>query len=59
MGAGNVHDSHELPTCCVVRTRLYGDSTYRGERQRERLKQIVPKAKAFTNQLTLAILVRD
>ena len=58
MSAVNVHDSHELPNLLRgEETRLYGDSTYRGERQRERLKQIVPKAKAFTNQLTLAIRV--
>src|SRR5690606_36802464 len=30
--------------------RLYGDSAYRGERQRERLKDIAPHAKDFTNK---------
>jgi len=31
-------------------TRLYGDSAYRGEKQRERLKDIAPNAKDFTNK---------
>ena len=30
--------------------RLYGDSAYRGEKQRERLKDIAPQAKDFTNK---------
>jgi IS5 family transposase len=49
--AGNVHDSQELPN--LLRgdeTRLYGDSAYRGEKQRERLKQIAPRARDFTNK---------
>lgn len=49
--AGNVHDSQELHN--LLRgdeTRLYGDSAYRGEKQRERLKQIAPRAKDFTNK---------
>ena len=49
--AGHVHDSQELPN--LLRgdeTRLYGDSAYRGEKQRERLKQIAPRAKDFTNK---------
>ena len=49
--AGNVHDSHELPNLLHgEETRLYGDSAYRGKKQRERLKQIAPKAKDFTNK---------
>jgi IS5 family transposase len=49
--AGNVHDSHELPNLLHGQeTRLYGDSAYRGEKQRARLKQIAPKAKDFTNK---------
>lgn len=49
--AGNVHDSHELPNLLHgEESRLYGDSAYRGEKQRERLKDIAPKAKDFTNK---------
>ena len=49
--AGNVHDSQELPNLLHGQeTRLYGDSAYRGEKQRERLKQIAPQAKDFTNK---------
>lgn len=49
--AGNVHDSQELPNLLRgSETRLYGDSAYRGEKQRERLKQIAPRAKDFTNK---------
>ncbi len=49
--AGNVHDSQELPNLLHGgETRLYGDSAYRGEKQRERLKQIAPRAKDFTDK---------
>ena len=49
--AGNVHDSQELPNLLHgEETRLYGDSAYRGEKQRERLKDIAPQAKDFTNK---------
>ena len=49
--AGNVHDSQELPNLLSgEETRLYGDSAYRGKVQRERLKDIAPKAKDFTNK---------
>jgi IS5 family transposase len=49
--AGNVHDSQELPNLLHGgETRLYGDSAYRGEKQRERLKEIAPRAKDFTNK---------
>ena len=51
VSAGNVHDSHELPNLLHGQeTRLYGDSAYRGEKQRERLKEIEPQAKDFTTQ---------
>ena len=49
--SGNVHDSQELPNLLHGQeTRLYGDSAYRGEKPRERLKQIAPQAKDFTNK---------
>ena len=49
--AGNVHDSQELPNLLHGQERrLYGDSAYRGEQQRERLKEIAPQAKDFTNK---------
>ena len=48
---GNVHDSQELANLLHgEETRLYGDSAYRGVKQRERLKDIAPKAKDFTNK---------
>jgi transposase, IS5 family len=51
VSAGHVHDSQELPNLLHgEETRLYGDSAYRGKKQRERLKQIAPKAKDFTNK---------
>ena len=49
--AGNVHDSQELPNLLHgEETRLYGDSAYRGVKQRARLKDIAPRAKDFTNK---------
>jgi IS5 family transposase len=49
--AGNVHDSQELTNLLHGQeTRLYGDSAYRGEKQRQRLKELAPKAKDFTNK---------
>ncbi|MCX7150655.1 MAG: IS5 family transposase [Rhodocyclales bacterium] len=49
--AANVHDSHEVPNLLHgEETRFYGDSAYRGKQQRERLKEIAPKAKDFTNK---------
>jgi len=49
--AANVHDSHEVPNLLHgEETRFYGDSAYRGKAQRERLKQLAPKAKDFTNK---------
>jgi transposase, IS5 family len=49
--SGNVHDSQELPNLLRgEETRLYGDSAYRGEKQRKRLRDIAPKAKDFTNK---------
>jgi len=49
--AGNVHDSQELANLLHgEETRLYGDSAYRGEKQRQRLNEIAPAAKDFTNK---------
>lgn len=49
--SGNVPDSHELPNLLHgAETRLYGDSAYPGEKQRQRLKELAPKAKDFTNR---------
>lgn len=49
--AANVHDSHEVPNLLHGdETRFYGDSAYRGKAQRERLKEIAPNAKDFTNK---------
>ncbi len=49
--AANVHDSHEVPNLLHgEETRFYGDGAYRGKQQRERLKDIAPKAKEFTNK---------
>ncbi len=49
--AANVHDSHQVPNLLHgEETRFYGDSAYRGKAQRERLKEIAPKAKDFTNK---------
>jgi len=49
--AANVHDGHQVPNLLHgEETRFYGDSAYRGKAQRERLKEIAPKAKDFTNK---------
>jgi IS5 family transposase len=49
--AANIHDSHEVPNLLHgEETRLYGDSAYRGNTQRERLKTLAPQAKDFTNK---------
>ena len=49
--AGNVHDSHELPNLLHGgETRFYGDSAYRGDKQRQRLRQLAPNARDFTNK---------
>ena len=43
--------NHEVPNLLHGgETRFYGDSAYRGKAQRERLKDIAPKAKDFTNK---------
>ena len=48
--AADVHDSQALPGLLHGQeTRLYGDSAYRGIKQRTRLKEISPKARDFTN----------
>jgi IS5 family transposase len=47
--SGNVHDSHELPNLLHGQeTRLYGDSAYRGEKQRG--AQPSPPRRDFTNK---------
>lgn len=49
--AANIHDRHQVPPLLHGgETRLYGDSAYRGKEQRERLKELAPKAKDFTNR---------
>ena len=49
--AANVHDRHEVPNLLHGNeTRFYGDSAYRGKEQRERLRELAPKAKDFTNR---------
>ena len=49
--AANVHDSHQVRNLLHGNeTRFYGDSAYRGKAQRERLKEIAPKARDFTNK---------
>jgi len=49
--AANVHDRHEVPNLLHGNeTRFYGDSAYRGQEQRERLKTLAPRAKDFTNK---------
>jgi IS5 family transposase len=49
--AANVHDSHQVPNLLHgEETRCYGDSAYRGKAQRQRLKEIAPRAKDFTNK---------
>jgi IS5 family transposase len=48
--AAHVHDSQELPNLLLGHeTRLYGDSAYRGIKQRTKLKEISPKGRDFTN----------
>jgi IS5 family transposase len=49
--AANIHDRHEVPNLLHGNeTRFYGDSAYRGKEQRERLRELAPKAKDFTNR---------
>ena len=49
--AASVHDSHQVPNLLHgEESRFYGDSAYRGKAQRERLKEIAPKAREFTNK---------
>lgn len=49
--SGNVHDGQELPRLLHGQeTRLYGDSAYRGQALRDKLKEIAPHAKDFTNR---------
>jgi IS5 family transposase len=49
--AAHVHDSHEVPNLLYGdETRFYGDSAYRGKEPRQRLKELAPRAKDFTNR---------
>jgi IS5 family transposase len=49
--AANVHDSQQVENLLHGNeTRFYGDSAYRGKAQRERLKELAPNAKDFTNK---------
>ena len=49
--AANVHDSQQLPNLLHGQeTRLYGDSAYRGTKQKEQLKALAPRARDFTNK---------
>jgi IS5 family transposase len=49
--AANVHDRHEVPNLLFGdETRFYGDSAYRGQAQRKRLRELAPRAKDFTNK---------
>jgi len=49
--AANIHDRHQVPHLLHGgETRVYGDSAYRGKEQRERLRELAPKAKDFTNK---------
>ena len=50
---GNIHDSQELPNLLPghgKETRLSGDSTYRGEKQRQRLKELAYQTRHITNR---------
>ena len=49
--SANVHDSQQVEKLLHGNeTRFYGDSAYRGKTQRERLKELAPKARDFTNK---------
>jgi len=49
--AANVHDNQQVENLLHGNeTRFYGDSAYRGKAQRERLKELAPNAKDFTNK---------
>ena len=49
--AANVHDSQQVEHLLHGNeTRFYGDSAYRGKAQRERLRELEPNAKDFTNK---------
>ena len=49
--AANVHDSQQVEHLLHGNeTRFYGDSAYRGKAQRERLRELAPNAKDFTNR---------
>ena len=49
--AANVHDNQQVENLLHGNeTRFYGDSAFRGKAQRERLKELAPNAKDFTNK---------
>jgi IS5 family transposase len=49
--AAKIYGSHEVPNLLHgEETRFYGNSAYRGNAQRERLKALAPRAKDFTNK---------
>ena len=49
--AANVHDNQQVENLLHGNeTRFYGDSAYRGKAQRERLKELAPNARDFTNK---------
>ena len=49
--AANVHDSQQVEHLLHGNeTRFYGDSAYRGKAQRERLRELAPNARDFTNR---------
>lgn len=51
VSSGSEHDSQQLPHLLHGKeSRLYGDTAYRGQRQREQLRHIAPQAKDFTNK---------
>lgn len=49
--AANTHDSQVLPELMHGKERrLYGDSAYRGEKQKLAMREAAPKVKDFTNE---------
>jgi IS5 family transposase len=51
VAAAHVHGRHEVPRLLYGdETRFYGDSAYRGRTQRERLRELLPRPKDFTNR---------
>jgi IS5 family transposase len=49
--AANIHHRHEVPNLLYGdETRFYGNNTYRDKAQRQRLKELAPKAKDFPHK---------